>query len=215
MESSHKKKTILLLDEIDKADVRVDSFMLNFLQDGEIFLPQLGEEKGLFTADSANLLVIITKNDQREVSGPLLRRCRVTYMAWPSMDVERKILRCSLPFMDNESLDSILEIPHFLRSRPGVKKPPSTPEMVRLANDIFLMMHITPGVDKLNIGRYYINSIAQNPSDQEIVSSHKSPIFLGSRIFETFSRLTQHYTPPPGDQSVVMPIPEAIIHERH
>lgn len=208
IESSKKEMTLLLLDEIDKADVRVDSFLLNFLQDGEIFVPQLG----VFEVNSSNLLVVITKNDVREVAAPLLRRCRVTYMSWPSMDVEKRIIRTKLPFLDDNALEALLEVPHYLRGRPDVIKPPSTPEMVRLASDLLTIFATTPGIDKLNVGRYYVNSIAQTRADQAIVENHKSPIFLGTRITETFQRFASQFDLPPG--VINLPVPKAIIHER-
>jgi len=199
-------KVVLLLDEIDKADARVDSFLLNFLQDGEIMVPQLG----LFSVKTENLLVIITKNDARELSGALLRRCRVAYVAWPSMEVEKLILKGAIPCLDDGCMDAVLEVAHYLRTRPDVTKAPSTPEMIRTARDILMAMKFSPGVEPLNIGRFYLNAVAQHRGDQLLAAEHKSPIYLGSRIVENFRRVLSKFEATPG--AILLPIPKAVLH---
>lgn len=207
LHASHEGKVVLLLDELDKATANVDSFLLNYLNDAELIIPQLGD----FKANRENLLVVITKNDVREASAPLLRRCRVTYMAWPSREVETRILKNDHPYLTEEAADALLDIPAFLRMNPDVKKAPSTPEMIRLTRDI-LQLLATTQVDDLNLGRYYVNSVAQSEHDQAIVLAHKSPMYLGTRIGEAFRKIVSHFTP--AQQTVKIEVPKAVVHEK-
>jgi MoxR-like ATPase len=183
MTLSQKGKIVLLLDELDKAEPRVDSFLLNFLNDGKILVPQLGE----FEANRANLLVVITKNDDREASGPLVRRCRPVQMRWPTPDVEMKIFRQKYPNMSDEACFSIIDIANRLRSHPDVKKAPATPELIRTIQDLMELVKQDCSVQEL--GMYYIDSIAPIVRDRQHIPD--SPTYLGTRIRKAFLEIQQ------------------------
>ena len=88
--SSHQAMTVLLLDEIDKAKPNVDSMLLEYLQEGYIQHPtQRGK---VIRGNMNNLLVFITKNNERDITEPLIRRMDVVYLNWPAPDVEQAIV---------------------------------------------------------------------------------------------------------------------------
>jgi len=185
--SSQMRPTVLLLDELDKADVRVDSFLLNFLNEGFIFLPKIGELR----ANTANLLVVLTKNDMRDASPPLMRRCRTVYMDWPSVALETQIIRGSLPQVTVAACASFLTLPNALRRNPKIIKAPSTHEIVRLLSDLLDLIKLK--ANDIRVGSFYINSITQNPKDR-IYIEH-SPAFLGTKIREILAESAENWIP--------------------
>jgi MoxR-like ATPase len=178
---SLKKKTILLLDELDKAALEVDSFLLNFLNEGHIYV----QGEGLLEADRNNLLVCITKNDQREASHALIRRCRAVLMDWPSINTETAIMRTNLPVLTDEACRVLLEIPTRLRRNPEVKKPPSTPEICRAVGDLLELSK--RGCNPEVIGVYYISCLCPLPQDRKWVE--KSPVYVGLSVKEALDGL--------------------------
>lgn len=173
--------SILLLDELDKADVRVDSFLLNFLQEGVLNLPQLGNLK----VNTKNLLVFFTKNDLREASGPLMRRCRVVYMDWPSESIETQILFDSLPLLTHECCEVVFEFSSKLRRNPQVRKAPSTPELVRICEDLLWLASI-PSIraNPTMVGRYFANALTPLHSDRHFIE--KGELYIGISLLEAF-----------------------------
>lgn len=180
MQASRERKVVLLLDELDKAQASVDAFLLNILNDGCLFLPQTG----LIEANTKNLLVVLSKNDERQATGPLLRRCRCIFMQWPTLEVETRILQAEHPNLDDVTCAKILEVPHFLRRHADVRKKPSTPEIVRLCGD--LLNFVTARVAPLELGLYYLNGVAPLEADRPHISH--SAIYLGKMIEDSFKQ---------------------------
>jgi MoxR-like ATPases len=172
---------VVHLDEMDKASEDVDGFLLNFLQEGLLSHPQFGDQYAV--AD--RLLVIITKNDQRNLSSALMRRCRVAYMAWPSLEAETAILLSHHEWLTPDACEALLTLPRQLRINPAVRKPPSTPELVRAVYDLADMARRRP--DEELIGELYKSACAQFPADQKFIE--KSTRYWGCLILETFASL--------------------------
>lgn len=178
---SRDGKVVLLLDELDKAAVEVDSFLLNFLNEGHIYVR--GED--LLEADRRNLIVCITKNDQREASHALLRRCRCVTMDWPSVETETAIMKKLVPGLTDEACAALLEIPTRLRRNPEVQKPPSTPEICRAAADLLEL--VARGCRHDVLGEYYISCLCPLPQDRRWVE--KSPAYVGLSVREALAGL--------------------------
>ena len=173
---SQKEKVVLLLDELDKATVEVDSFLLNFLNEGHIYVQ--GED--LLEADRNTLIVCITKNDQRHASHALLRRCRCILMDWPSVSTETAIMKKIVPGLTDEACTVLLEIPTRLRRNPEVKKAPSTPEICRAAADLLEL--VARGCRHDVLGEYYVSCLCPLPEDRRWVE--KSPAYVGLSVRE-------------------------------
>ena len=138
----HSKEgpVVLLIDELDKARSAVDALLLGFLNDGYISLP--GGEEGFgitqIEANRRNLIVIITKNDERDLAPALLRRARVVNMAYPSKNVEVSLLT-DLCGIGEEAAKAIVTKANALRANTSIMKPPSPPEVARVAMDFVRM----------------------------------------------------------------------------
>lgn len=204
MRASQKNRTVLLFEEIDKTAETVDSLLLNFLQDGQLQFPQVGR----ICADQKNLLVVITKNDVRKVSYPLMRRCRVAYMSWPSLETETTIVKKYWPVLIEQEIHEFLEVPRWVRNWPSMKKKPAINEIIRLIGD---MLYLLPHTSRSNLGRYYLAGIAPDEHDQEILAKERPPDLMGEKMMKLFGPVLDRL-----DQSLVSPlisIPDAIRNE--
>lgn len=186
MTLSKTQKVVLLLDELDKAEPRVDSFLLTFLNEGSLLVPQIGE----FIANRENLLVVITKNDERDASTALIRRCRTVQMRWPIPEVESKIFRQRYPNLSDEACLSIIDTANRLRTHPDVKKAPATPELIRTISDIIELVRLDKSAQEL--GHFYIDSIAPLLRDRHHIPD--SATYLGTRIKRAFIEYLQSQT---------------------
>lgn len=95
VENAAKHFSILFLDEWEKTRPEMDSFLLDFLQSGRLTGTPLGDFQ---VQDLSKLIVFIAKNDDRELSEPLMRRCRDVPLSLPRPDLARQVLKrvCAL-----------------------------------------------------------------------------------------------------------------------
>ena len=137
---SHQGPVVLLIDELDKARLAVDALLLGFLNDGYFSITGGDERFGVkqMKADLQNLIVIITKNDERDLTAALLRRARVVNMAYPPKNVEVRLLKERYGLGD-EAAKAIVTKANALRGNPSIMKPPSPPEVARVACDFLNM----------------------------------------------------------------------------
>ncbi|VVM06219.1 hypothetical protein MAMC_00995 [Methylacidimicrobium cyclopophantes] len=173
--SSREGKTVLILNELDKADVSVDSFLLDFLNEGAVMIPQLGGE---LRADSKNLFVVITKNDLRDATEALIRRCRMIYMGWPSPETELRLIQSTLPWATKALCEPLLDAANQLRQHPGVKKKPSPPEITRLLGDCWRIRR--RGLSLLEWSRFLTMGLVPLPQDRRYLE--ENPMALAARV---------------------------------
>jgi MoxR-like ATPase len=182
IKTSHSKKVILLLDEMDKASPKTDAFLLDFLQNGELYNPHLGELK----ANEANLFVVITKNNERLLSEPLMRRIRRLYLSFPAKGIEERIVREAIPSFPIIATKTLIGLANKIRDMRGTKweplKVPSTPELIRCARDI--LSSIKEGVKKALIGEIIRQWLIAYIEDIDILS--ETPKHLGGQFKSYF-----------------------------
>jgi MoxR-like ATPase len=132
-EMSQRSSVVLHLDELDKANEKIDAFLLEFLQSGVLHLPHVGTIR----ANPANLIVILTKNDQRLVTPPLLRRVRSVTIGYPALAVEMQILTRAVPSASVVHIKALITLANKLRHhRDEMLHVPSTPELMRCLRDL-------------------------------------------------------------------------------
>jgi MoxR-like ATPase len=90
-----EEPAVLLIDEIDKADQEFEAFLLELLSDFQISIPELGTVKARHQP-----LVLLTSNDQRELSDALKRRCLHLYIPYPEAELEVQIVAARVPDLD-------------------------------------------------------------------------------------------------------------------
>ena len=120
------QKSVLLIDEIDKADVEFPNDLLQELDKMEFFVYETGE-----VIKSKNRpIVIITSNNEKELPDAFLRRCFFHYIQFPDQETLIKIINVHFPKIKKIILDRALQRFFEIRETPGLKKKPSTSEVL-------------------------------------------------------------------------------------
>ena len=121
-----KKAPILLIDEIDKADIEFPNDLLLELDRMEF---HVYETKQIVKAETRPI-VIITSNNEKELPDAFLRRCFFHYISFPDVETMRSIIDVHYPGIQDELVREALNLFYDVRDVPGVKKRPSTSELL-------------------------------------------------------------------------------------
>ena len=119
-------QSILLIDEIDKADIEFPNDLLLELDKMEFFVY---ETKELIKAKTRPI-VIITSNNEKELPDAFLRRCFFHYIEFPDSQTMEKIVDVHYPNLKKELLSQAMDVFFDVRKIPGLKKKPSTSELI-------------------------------------------------------------------------------------
>ncbi|HKK36242.1 MAG TPA: MoxR family ATPase [Paracoccaceae bacterium] len=119
-------KVVLLIDEIDKADIEFPNDLLQELDRMEFFVYETGET----IRARHRPVVIITSNNEKELPDAFLRRCFFHYIRFPDAETMQDIVRVHFPDIKSALLRAALTRFYELRDTPGLKKKPSTSEVL-------------------------------------------------------------------------------------
>ena len=121
-----EKQVVLLIDEIDKADIEFPNDLLQELDRMEFYCYELDQ-----TIKAKNRpLVIITSNNEKDLPDAFLRRCFFHHIAFPERDVLEKIISVHIPKIKKKLLKEAMDVFFDIRKVPGMKKKPSTSELI-------------------------------------------------------------------------------------
>ncbi len=120
------QKTVLLIDEIDKADIEFPNDLLQELDKMEFHVYETGETIRAIHRP----VVIITSNNEKELPDAFLRRCFFHYIRFPEMETLRKIVEVHHPGIKESLLTTALTQFYEIRETDGLKKKPSTSEVI-------------------------------------------------------------------------------------
>lgn len=126
---------VLLIDEIDKADQEFEAFLLELLSDYQVSVPEIGTVKAKSTP-----LVLLTSNNQRELSDALKRRCLHLYIPYPDAVLERRILASQVPELSALLRDPLVDFVQKLRGE-DLRKVPAISETLDWARTL-LLLHV-------------------------------------------------------------------------
>ena len=118
------KKSVLLIDEIDKADIEFPNDLLQELDRMEFHVYETGET----VKARVRPIVIITSNNEKELPDAFLRRCFFHYIRFPDAEILEKIVEVHYPGIKKTLLRNALTQFYEIRETPGLKKKPSTSE---------------------------------------------------------------------------------------
>ncbi len=120
------EKVVLLIDEIDKADIEFPNDLLQELDRMEFFVYETGE-----TVQAKHRpIVVITSNNEKELPDAFLRRCFFHYISFPDHDTMSRIVDVHFPDIKQSLLRAALTQFYEVRETPGLKKKPSTSEVL-------------------------------------------------------------------------------------
>lgn len=117
---------VLLIDEIDKADIEFPNDLLRELDRMEFYVYETRET----IRAKHRPLVIITSNNEKELPDAFLRRCFFHYIRFPDAETMRKIVDVHFPTLKKDLLAAALKNFYDVRNLPGLKKKPSTSELI-------------------------------------------------------------------------------------
>lgn len=114
--------SVLLIDEIDRADAEFEAFLLEVLSDFQVSVPELGTLNAVH-----HPLVVLTSNNTRELSEALKRRCLYLFINYPSIEQEMAVVRLKVPDLSSRLARQAVELVQSFRTK-DLRKSPSISE---------------------------------------------------------------------------------------
>ena len=125
--------TVLLIDELDKADVEIEGLLLEVLSDFAVTVPELGTIQARHTP-----FVVLTSNATRELSEALRRRCLYLHIDYPEAALEQRIVSLKVPDLDATLSESVVRLVGALREM-RLRKSPSVAETIDWARTLIAL----------------------------------------------------------------------------
>lgn len=123
---SRDDSSVVLIDEVDKADLEFPNDLLRELDEMAFTIPELDET----VTAKQRPVVIITSNAEKELPDAFLRRCVFHYIEFPTPERMEQIVRVHHPTLDQALIDAAIDRFFAIRKVSGLRKPPSTSELV-------------------------------------------------------------------------------------
>jgi MoxR-like ATPase len=120
------QRPVLLIDEIDKADIEFPNDLLQELDRMEFFVYETGET----VKAERRPVVVITSNNEKELPDAFLRRCFFHYIKFPDAETMREIVEVHYPGIKKRLVEEAMRVFFEMREVPGLKKRPSTSELL-------------------------------------------------------------------------------------
>ena len=155
-------RVVLLIDEIDKADIEFPNDLLLELDAMRFRIDETGRE--IVAAERP--VVVITSNNEKELPDAFLRRCVFHYISFPDRELMSDIVRVHHPDITDRVLDNALEMFFSLRATPKLRKKPSTSELID-----WICALKKAGVDLAKVGHGipFLGTLLKTESDVELV----------------------------------------------
>ncbi len=123
---THPQRPVLLIDEIDKADIEFPNDLLQELDRMEFHVYETGQT----VKAERRPIVLITSNNEKELPDAFLRRCFFHYIKFPDAETMQQIVEVHFPGIKKKLVNEALSIFFEIREVPGLKKKPSTSELL-------------------------------------------------------------------------------------
>jgi MoxR-like ATPase len=158
------QQVVLLLDEIDKADIEFPNDLLNELDLMSFDVLETGEH---FVA-AHRPVVLITSNNEKELPDAFLRRCVFHYIEFPDTELMARIVRVHFPVIEDQLLADCIATFYALRGVEGLRKRPSTSELID-----WIAALKRSGVDtsRLMLQMPFLGTLVKNERDLELVAA--------------------------------------------
>src|SRR5512134_830197 len=160
-----RERHVLLIDEIDKADLEFPNDLLLELDEMRFSITETGEE---ITARERPV-VLITSNNEKELPDAFLRRCIFHYIEFPDVALMRKIVDVHHPHLDAKLLDQVLIKFYWLREQTELRKKPSTSELI---DWISALLRSGVSMDKLEAHIPFIGALLKTEQDVDALGRY-------------------------------------------
>lgn len=126
LESNNERRAILLIDEVDKADLEFPNDLLHEIDRMRFVINETGDE----IVASARPIVVITSNNEKELPDAFLRRCVFHFIEFPDRVRMKSIVKVHHPNVDESLVDQAISAFYGVRESPRLRKRPSTSELI-------------------------------------------------------------------------------------
>jgi MoxR-like ATPase len=173
------QQEILLIDEIDKADLEFPNDLLNELDEMSFYIPETNET----ISAKQRPIVIITSNNEKELPDAFLRRCIFHYIEFPDPQLMEDIIRVHFPDIKNALLKDAMESFYSLRKIDDFRKKPSTSELID-----WIQALMASGLDgKIKDGEIpFLGTLIKKETDINYYVSHYVRRKPGSRDYNVY-----------------------------
>ncbi|MCP5058728.1 MAG: MoxR family ATPase [bacterium] len=176
-------RQVLLIDEIDKADLEFPNDILRELDEMRFTVMETGDE----VVAQQRPIVLITSNNEKELPDAFLRRCVFHFIEFPDPQLMRQIVDVHHPHLDTQLLDQVLLRFYWLREQSELRKKPSTSELIDWIS-VLLRSGISP--DQIEAQIPFLGSLLKNEQDTEALQLYSE---RGGRYPESWSDLGPRY----------------------
>jgi len=176
-------RQVLLIDEIDKADLEFPNDLLRELDEMRFSITETNEE----VEARQRPVVIITSNNEKELPDAFLRRCIFHFIEFPEVPLMRKIVAVHHPHVDAQLLDQVLIKFYWLRDQGELRKKPSTSE---LADWISALLRAGITIEKMESHIPFLGALLKKERDIEAVGEYDT---RGGRYPARWSDLGPRY----------------------
>ncbi len=160
------ERHVLLIDEIDKADLEFPNDILLELDEMRFTVMETGDE----IKASHRPVMIITSNNEKELPDAFLRRCVFHFIEFPERDLMKKIVDVHHPNLDIKLLDQVLVKFYWLREQSELRKKPSTSELIDWISAL-LRSGVTP--DQVSQSIPFLGALLKNEQDTEALGRYQ------------------------------------------
>ncbi len=164
---SSAERVVLLIDEVDKADLEFPNDLLHELDRMRYFVSETSEE----IVARHRPVVIITSNNEKELPDAFLRRCVFHFIDFPEPDLMKRIVRVHHPEVDEELVDQAIGAFYDLRAVPRLRKRPSTSELI---DWIAVLSKSNVGADRIKSELPFGGVLIKKEQDQATVAEQRS-----------------------------------------
>ncbi len=161
------QRPVLLIDEVDKCDPEFEAFLFEVLSDFQVSIPELGTIK-------ANQIpvVVLTSNNERELSDGLKRRCLYLYLDFPSVESEVQIIKAKVPAAADRLAWEMAKVVSRLRQQGEMRKKPSIAESLDWARALVALNRSR--LDGKLVGET-LNLVLKTRADQQLFREEIGP----------------------------------------
>lgn len=163
-----EEQVVLLIDEIDKADIEFPNDLLLELDKMEFFCYETGE-----TIKAENRpIIIITSNNEKELPDAFLRRCFFHYISFPDRDTLKEIVDVHYENLEDTLVERAMDVFYDLRNQRNIKKKPSTSELIDWLKLLVIGKITAHELDQVKSGEAmppYLGALLKNEQDKKTV----------------------------------------------
>jgi MoxR-like ATPase len=163
---SSPNQLVLLIDEVDKADLEFPNDLLHELDRMRFSIFETGDE----VVAAQRPIVIITSNNEKELPDAFLRRCVFHFIDFPDQELMKRIVRVHHPKIDDELVDQAVVKFYELREVPRLRKRPSTSELI---DWIAVLQHAGVGKERFIRELPFLGVLLKKEQDVELLAQAK------------------------------------------